>query len=69
MNADSPDLPEIPVWLDDALHAAMMDAVGQRLAFRAVDAAWRVMVENGIFLGPSVTRSPELVIPLETPDA
>lgn len=32
--------PVMPTRLDDRLYEAMLDAVGESLAFRAVDACW-----------------------------
>lgn len=39
------NLPQMPSDLDNQMYEAMLDAVGGSLAFRAVDAAWLVLVE------------------------
>lgn len=48
--------PPIPKALDDALFLAMIDAVGESLAFRAVDAAWKAFCSKGVLLTKSDTR-------------
>lgn len=40
--------PVLDTDLDDALYQAMLDAVGQTLAMRAVDATARVLVGMGL---------------------
>ena len=45
MTTEPTSLPPMPVELDDAMYEAMMDSVGQELAFRAVEAAWVVLVD------------------------
>jgi hypothetical protein len=41
------ETPPIPRGFDDLLYMAMIDAVGETLAFRAVDAAWTAIVNAG----------------------
>ena len=45
MTTDPTSVPPMPVELDNAMYEAMIDAVGETLAFRAVEAAWIVLVE------------------------
>lgn len=51
--------------IDDALYHALMDTVGQELAFAACETVWDVLFRHGVLVGPSVTRERELVIPLD----
>lgn len=44
MTPEPAHLPPMPVELENAMYEAMMDAVGQALAFRAVEASWGVLV-------------------------
>lgn len=52
MNAANPELPEMPVDLDNAFYEEMLNAVGYQLAMGATDAAWRAILRAGYTVVP-----------------